>query len=309
MTNVQTTPFTKRHAKAIEERRLTVRMKDRVRERLVQLAQQHDIEVTSTDITGRFVNSDALAETEDVLKRVYGDPRLKVKLQDGTQRPAKDLADFMRNSYPSRVLDAVEVFYSFLDEERAVTFQRELNEVLSGEECPWRMADGMLFQVASDFLAVEVVERAAALLRTNRFHGALAELQEARNHLAAGQHKATITEAAKSVESTLKTILDRDEGSARDLLEALRAKSFFADVPEPVAAAMTGSVLLALPTLRNKLAAHGQGSAVVEPARHYAEFALHLAASTIQFLACKHADTTKPEPATAAPAPTDDIPF
>lgn len=309
MMNPRTTPFSKRHHKAIEEKRLTVRMRDRVRERLLLLTQRHNIEFSVGETDGRMVGTDAMVETSDFLCRAYGDAALRVKLQDGTTRPAKDVADFIRSTYPSRVLDAVEVFCSFLGDDEAVSYQGEVNEVLSTEETPWRIADGMFFQVASEFLAVEVVERASALLRTNKFHGALAELQEARNHLAAGQHKAAIVEAAKSVESTLKTILDVEEGSAHDLLKQLQARRFFADVPEQAAAAMTSSVLLALPTLRNRLAAHGQGTVVVEPGRHYAELALHLAASTVQFLACKHADATRPAAENPASAPVDDMPF
>jgi hypothetical protein len=39
-----------------------------------------------------------------------------------------------------------------------------------------------------------------------------------------------------------------------------------------------------LPTLRNKMGGHGQGTEVITVPQHYAAYALHLTASAIQFL-------------------------
>ena len=68
---------------------------------------------------------------------------------------------------------------------------------------------------------------------------------------------------------------------------------------------------MCLPFLRNRLAGHGQGEIVIEVPRGYAELAVHLCGSLIQFCV-KRALELKATPAQRRP-PTpevdDDIPF
>lgn len=70
-----------------------------------------------------------------------------------------------------------------------------------------------------------------------------------------------------------------------------------------------------LPFLRNRLAGHGQGAAVVEVPLIYGELTMQLAATFHNFLISKHLERTPPEPPEAKTGTvglswmTDDIPF
>ena len=66
------------------------------------------------------------------------------------------------------------------------------------------------------------------------------------------------------------------------------------DIPETVRASFDEQVLKTLPSLRNRLAGHGQGSAVVQVPVAYAELALQLAAAFNNFLMAKHLERLPP---------------
>lgn len=79
-------------------------------------------------------------------------------------------------------------------------------------------------------------------------------------------------------------MLNQQSGDVTDLLQQFRENGFMDDVPEPQAKAICKQVLASIATLRNVLAGHGQGNAVLEVPRHYAILAIHLAGSLNQFV-------------------------
>ena len=86
---------------------------------------------------------------------------------------------------------------------------------------------------------------------------------------------------------------------------------FLDDLPDAARSSFGEQVLKTLPSLRNKLAAHGQGSAVVHVPTAYAELALQLAAAFHNFLIAKHLQRqpAAPTPATVPPSLEDETPF
>ncbi|MFY4729513.1 hypothetical protein [Nitrospira sp. BLG_2] len=121
-------------------------------------------------------------------------------------------------------------------------------------------------------------------MREKGFEGAHAEFREAREDLVDGKTKDVILKAFKSFESTLKTMLNQQSGDIMELLRLFREKGFMDDIPEAPAKAVGKAVLGSLATLRNELAGHGQGNAVLDVPRHYAVLAIHLAGSMNQFV-------------------------
>lgn len=109
------------------------------------------------------------------------------------------------------------------------------------------------------------------------------------------------------MESALKTVLGRSDGNASDLLAAFQASGYLDDLPEELRGMMTKAVLMALPTLRNKLGGHGQGAVVVAVSRPYAELAVHLAGAFLRFIVEKHVAAKPPQ----KPSDPDDdrVPF
>lgn len=176
------------------------------------------------------------------------------------------------------MLDVIEAYYAQHDDEaKRSELERTTNRILSEETLPLRLSQGQLFQVDSEFLDAEVIARTEELLAANDYAGALDEFREARNDLAAGDHREAIAKAQHAFESTMKTILGSGavNWNANKLIDELRVSGFYRDLPHDENA-FGPSVLMGLPFLGNRYGRHGQGGTVVEIPRHYAELAIHL---------------------------------
>lgn len=295
-------PFTKRHLDEIRSKTLIVSsLSGRLKNRVWRILQRHN-EPFETD----WFETTTLISVETKLKDIYGNDQLSVK-QDG-ELVDVGFEEFVKRTYPSQVLDVIEVFYAQLDENNKDRFAFEINSAFEEEKCPWRLANGYFFKVDSDFLEKQVLARTEELLKAEGFTGALQEFTEARNDLVAADYKGAILNSAKSLESVLKTILNKDEGNASSLIRDLVDSSFFDDVPENTRSGMGNSVLMAVPFIRNKLAGHGQGDDVVNVPQHYADLSVNLSASLIFFLISKYLEHTPKQEANDEPKP-EDVPF
>ncbi len=127
----------------------------------------------------------------------------------------------------------------------------------------------------------------------NKFYGALNEFAEAQKDLMLQDYKGVIHNSCKSFESTLKTVLGRNRGSAKDLLDEASRVGWFNDLPEEVTKGFGDKVFMILPFLRNRLGGHGQGEEVVNLNLEYAKLAINLSATFNLFFINKYiADKT-----------------
>lgn len=149
---------------------------------------------------------------------------------------------------------------------------------------------GRIIRVDSQYIHAAAVEPAIAHLAAKGWDGPLDEFMEAHKHYRHGNNKASINDALKSFESTMKAILDErgwqydSKWSAQRLIDALFGNGL---VPSELSSHFTGvrsTLESGVPTLRNRKSSHGQGSAVANVPEHLAAFALHLTASNIVFL-------------------------
>ncbi len=302
------TLFSIRYRRALREKSLRVAgFSTRLRKRLWLRMRDFD-QGWDVDEGGYRSWTSPLMETEKALLRAYGLDALELVVSPSPRqvRRAKDLEQFFLETYPSEVLDTVEAFFPLLDGAAQETFAKAVNDIFREEECPWRFSDGTFFKVDSEFMAA-LLATTSDQLRAGSFQGAHDELREARQDLQAGDHKDAILKAGKSMESALKTVLGRSDGNASDLLAAFQASGYLDDLPEELRGMMTKAVLMALPTLRNKLGGHGQGAVVVAVSRPYAELAVHLAGAFLRFIVEKHVAA---KPPLKPPEPDDDsVPF
>lgn len=305
--------FSKRHERAIFERKLGLSLARRLRKRLWSLLGRFDHTYWyQPDPSDNWRESTTvLAELPRELCHRYGEDQLIAFGDDEGTRVPVDLKGFVERGYPSHVFDVVELFYSQLPSERQLEFQRELNGILEEERSDWRLADGQFFKVDSQFLDVHVVARSYELLKAEGFEGALDELNQARNELAADNIKGAIHNACKSLESVLKAVSKVESGNASVLIRGLVEQGFYEGLPDDFARAFGDSVLMALPFMRNRLAGHGQGSMVVDVPRVYGELAIHLAATLLLFV-IQRSTQFKPKVADSADQvgkSSADIPF
>lgn len=306
-------PFSIRHRKALLEKRLRPSLPVRLRTRLWMTLEKFNSSLRIQRDPGDSWESESsvLEEAALELRRKYGVEHLWARSDPYSKDSPSakvGLRDFVLGCFPAQVLDVIEIVNSLLWAEVPEKFQREVNEAFEDEECPWRLSEGVFFQIDSEFLAVHVLAKTQELLRAERFQGALNEFAEARTDLQGGDLKDAVTKACKSLESALKTVLGREDGNASDLIRAYVEAGHCNDLPEKDRRAFGDVVLMALPFLGNRLGRHGQGSDVIEVTRPYAELAIHLAGSLVQFVVQKHL-TSKPKPPEAPTTTDDDVPF
>lgn len=309
--------FSQRYLKAIEDGRLVVDLPQTARAKLwkamVNFNRPFSVQRDPND--NWHDNTSAIDEAKWDLLSDYG---LDVFPWDS--QPSLPAFDSMRQLVLSagghHVLDAIEVETSYLGDEKEA-FRSKVNEILDSHECPWRISDGEFFKLDADFMGARLAARAHDALAANHFAGAADEYAKARRDLAEGETKDAILHAGKSFESVLKVLTENAHGNADRLIKEFVAKGFLDDLPEDMRVGFGEQVLKTLPTLRNKLAGHGQGAEIVTVDAAYGELAVQLAAAFHNFLITKHLARKPPEkPPAEPPAPAherspwdSDIPF
>jgi len=287
--------FSQRYRSAIDNQNLSVELPIRLRGRLWKELEEVDETIRKTTDTGYNYDSCVLTEVEHEIKRLYGTDNFDVFLQKGSQGTSEKLKDlFYGGCYHDQLLDVIEVCFSELWNEKKIVFQQAINSAMEDEKASWRLSDGYFFMVDSEFLEQHILATTHLVLGDNGFKGAMDEFAEARSDLTGGDYKDAIFKACKSLESVVKTILTARDisftptSSASTLFGVLIDKAFFNDLPQDGQNAIRDIVLQSLPTLRNKLAGHGQGAEVVNISKEYASLAVNLAAVLNMFLVERH---------------------
>jgi len=310
--------FSKRHERALQDKKLEIILHERLQGRLWKELQQIDETIRKTDETGWNCDVTVLEEVESALKRLYGLDEFEVwddDNQESVQSP-KLKALVLAASLPHQVLDVIEVCWNELWDGRKASFQRDINSAFEDEGCPWRLADGHFFKVDSEFLEQHILSNAHSIMGGDSFKGAMDEFMEARNDLISGEFKDAILKSCKSMESVLKVALNVQYGNASNLLRNLQQSGALNDLPEEARNAVVEQLLMSLPMLRNKLSGHGQGSNVINIPKRFAALAVHLAAVFNTFLIEQYLETASPpqktkitQPMKAAAELDDEIPF
>ena len=148
-----------------------------------------------------------------------------------------------------------------------------------------------IVRIDSELMHSEVVKPALALLADPVYRGVQEEFLGAYEHYRHQRPKEALVDALKSLESMAKTIADKhgweysSKATAKPLLDLLFEKEL---IPALWASQYTGlrSMLESgVPSARNRLSGHGQGSEIVDVPDHFVAFAMHQTAAAIVFLA------------------------
>ncbi len=170
----------------------------------------------------------------------------------------------------------------------------ELNARFCEHAIGYEFINGELIRKDSQFIHAEATRPALTLLADAKFNGANQEFLRAHEHHRKGRQKEAMQDALKAFESTLKTICDqrgwtyKPTDTAKPLIAAVLNNDLVPRFCETHLAALRTVLESGLPTVRNKLAGHGQGAQPVAVPAYYAAYALHLAASNIVLLLESH---------------------
>jgi len=260
------------------------------------------------DVFGRQVPYDingclqAFGIISSTLCREYGVFSLSPSLRNLSVD--EQVIDFLlREPDHERVLDAVEVslnlagqllgttpWNAFIARESLDRAILELNTRFREQGIGYQYESGEIIRVDSQLIHSEVVKPALLLLSDSRYAGANAEFLKAFEHYRKADTKECLNECLKAFESTMKVICTKRKWPFKptDTASALIAVCMQNDLIPQLIQSHIGGVRAALesgiPTVRNRLSGHGQGTQVVDVPPHYASYMLHLTATTIQFL-------------------------
>lgn len=259
-------------------------MPSRVRARIrLLLKDYNDSYGVQRDPNDRWIdNSDIQTEIIPVLCKLYGMDALGFRGRKPSSGKV-DAAEFIDGAEAPKVFDLLQLWYDLLEAERQRTFQAALHVLFQEEGFPWCFCERCLFQVDSGFLEIHVQAELSALLKAHSHVGAMQEFLEARNDLVAGDYKGTILNSCKALEGVLQSIVGRSGGQAGDLIRELKKMGVLDVLPTNLHKPFEDKVLSSVPFLRNTLAGHGQGAAIVDVSRELDEPSLHLAAALMLF--------------------------
>jgi hypothetical protein len=307
--------FSKRHPKAARE----VSLGQAVRQRIWYVIEECDPHYDPNRSSDWTLCWD---ELPDRLKKEHGWQELRAYKSQSEYEVLPHAKEFILRGVPRFVLDACELFYDLLleDKERGflssgdpIKYQSKLNVVFEDANLPWRMLEGRILRVDSKWLEKEIHAKAAELLSVRGFEGALGEFQQARSDVSSGDYKGAIHAANLALESTIKGILNIGQEKPGKLYRKLIDSGLVPDYHEGFLKAFEEHVLRSVAMARNfeKGVGHGQGAEVNEPPKSFAELAVNLSGVLILYLLKRHLEMhpipAEPEP--QAEVTDDDIPF
>jgi hypothetical protein len=177
-------------------------------------------------------------------------------------------------------------FHISLPGDKAV---RQLNFRFRQHGIGFQFIGGQLIRSDDEFLFVEVVEPAIALLHAEGFSAAHDEFMRAHQHYRRGEMQDALVDTNNALESTLKTVCER---SGIPLTGRETASGLIAKVTENLIPSHMQTFLQALPnlmiavsTLRNRPGiGHGAGSSETDVSDHITGYAINMTAATILFV-------------------------
>jgi hypothetical protein len=248
--------------------------------------------------------SEYLQAVHDILCREYGLFILVEEAKHRDNKP-KDVFDFMLQSKSiDEVIDTIEICFRFVDHlcrDQGFQFHSrpkitpddaiaELNHRFREHGVGFQFESGQIISVDSQFLHREAVKPALGLLSQKEFKGANEEFLSAHEHYRHARHDECLNECLKAFESTLKTICSLRKwvvdpnATAKALLDCVYSNGLVPPFMQAQFGSLRSMLESSVPTIRNKLGGHGQGSQPRSIPSHFVSLQLHLTASCIVFL-------------------------
>lgn len=150
--------------------------------------------------------------------------------------------------------------------------------------------DERIIRIDTEYVHVEAVKPALTVLRDKRYQGAEQEFRSAHEHYRAGRIKEALTDALKSLESTMKVICTKRHwafqptDTAKKLIAVCFSNGLIPTYWQTHFTSLQQMLESSVPTARNKDSGHGQGVDIKTVPDHLAAYVLHMTASTIVFL-------------------------
>ena len=200
---------------------------------------------------------------------------------------------FLQANDIENALDAVELSFQVIEEyssnyDDAI---EELNNRFKEHGVGYQFTNGQIARIDSEFIHAEVVKPAFKLLDQQYYAGAQQEFLKAHEHYRKGNAKEALSECLKAFESVMKAICDKrgwsygNNATAKPLIQACFDNGLIPSFWQSHYSSLRNLLECSVPTGRNKLSGHGQGTTPVSVPNHLVAYMLHMTASAIVFLA------------------------
>lgn len=223
----------------------------------------------------------------------------------------ESIANFLlQTEQTEQAIDVIELSFRFLyryvyDNAHAFSDRKispddaivELNHRFNEHGVGYQYESGKIIQVDSQVIHTEVVRPALTMLSDPMYKGANAEFLSAHEHYRKRRYKECLNDCLKAFESCLKAICDKRGWSynktdtAKRLIDTVFKHQLIPTFMQSHFSALRSTLEAGVPTVRNRLSGHGQGSTVVPVPESIAGYALHLTASNILLLARANEET------------------
>jgi hypothetical protein len=181
---------------------------------------------------------------------------------------------------------------------------QKLNSRFLEHAIGFRLENGRIIRIDSEFLHAEAVQPAFQLMYAQGFEGAFQEFMLAQKHYRQGpdHYDDCLTNCLKSLESTLKTICDRRKwkyyplDTASKLFDSVFSNGLIPPYLQSHFSGLRCALESGVPTIRNREGGHGSGEKPNDVPEYLAAFQLHLTASAIVFLIRANEEFAKSNP-------------
>lgn len=246
----------------------------------------------------------AYRDLHDGLAREYGVFELSKGAREyGDHEEA--LVNFFLAATPDKAIDVVEMICLFIvrvtsdwhyrqDAEPLVEPDAaimELNQRFREHAIGYQFEGSELVRVDSQLLHDSAVRPALAVLRGKVYAGANQEFLAAHEHYRKGRYKESVIYCLKAFESTMKAICQKQQwpyspnATVSGLIDVCLRHGLISTTLQSQFSALRATLESGIPTIRNKRAAHGQGTQISPVPDYLAAYLLHLTASTILLFA------------------------
>ncbi|WKD48323.1 STM4504/CBY_0614 family protein [Microbulbifer spongiae] len=211
---------------------------------------------------------------------------------------------FLEENKTDRVLDAIEISFKIIDKktrgyqylgrrdasERADRAINELNSRFKEHGIGFQFENGEIIRIDSELMHTEAVKPAIRLLNSKQYEGAQQEFLSAYDHYRHGKHKESLNDCLKAFESTMKAICEKQNwpyqsnDTAKSLIKICFERELVPTFWQQQLNSLRSILESSIPTGRNRLSAHGQGSNPTSIPDHLVGYMLHMTASTLVFL-------------------------
>lgn len=241
----------------------------------------------------------------DTLCREYGMFQLPTAEKHRGRMYLNELANYLLQvDDVEKQLDIVELSFRYIDKiTRKYDYLRkqnasesvdkaieELNYRFKEHGIGFQFIEGEIVRVDSELLHSETVKPALRLLNENNYKGAQQEFLSAYEHYRHGKNKEALNDCLKSFESTMKGICDKRKWSyqpnatSKALIQVCFDNDLVPSFWQQQLSSLRSMLESSIPTGRNKLSGHGQGTSPTTVPDYLVAYMLHMTASTLVFL-------------------------